>query len=95
MKCCLLPEGEVVEHVDDVAAIVFILFSQMFQYSDLFLRLSVESFLIPHHFQSNMLMRFVVVHFKDLSKWTFSYHFKNLVAISNVVMGDVDVGALK
>ena len=31
----LLPEGEVVQHVDDVAAVVFVLFPQMFQYSDL------------------------------------------------------------
>ena len=94
MKCCRLPEGEVVEHVNDVAAIVFILFSQMFQYSYLFLGLPVKPLLVSHHFQGDMLMSLVVVNLQNLSKGAFANHFQNLITISNVVMRDVNVRAL-
>ena len=89
-----IPEGEVVEHVDDVAAIVFILFSQMFQDSDLFLGLSVKPLLVSHHFQGDMLMSLVVVNLQNLSKRAFANHFQNLITISNVVMRDVNVRTL-
>ena len=94
MKCCRLPEGEVVEHVNDVAAIVFILFSQMFQYPDLFLRLSVKPLLVSHHFQRDMHMSFVVVNLQNLSKGSLANHFQNLITIGYVVMRDVNIRTL-
>ena len=87
----LLPEGEVVQHVDDVAAVVFVLFPQMFQYSDLLLRLSVKPLLVSHHFQRDMHMSFVVVDLQNLSKGALANHFENLITISYVVMRDVNV----
>ena len=90
----LLPEGEVVQHVDDVAAVVFVLFPQMFQYSDLLLRLSVKPLLVSHHLQRHMEMRFVVVDLQNLSEGSLANHFENLITISYVVMRDVNVGAL-
>ena len=80
--------------MDDVAAIVFILFSQMFQYSYLFLGLSVKPLLVSHHFEGDMLMSFVVVNLQNLSKGAFANHFQNLITISNVVMRDVNVRTL-
>ena len=94
LKSGLLPEGEVVQHVDDVAAVVFVLFPQMFQYSDLLLRLSVKPLLVSHHFQGDMLMSLVVVNLQNLSKGAFANHFQNLITISNVVMRDVNVRTL-
>ena len=87
----LLPEGEVVQHVDDVAAVVFVLFPQMFQYSDLLLGLPVEPLLVSHHLQRHMEMRFVVVDLQNLSKGALANHFENLITISYVVMRDVNV----
>ena len=37
----------------------------------------------------------MVVHFQNLSKRTFAYHFQDLVTVSYVVVGDVCIGTLK
>jgi hypothetical protein len=44
----LLPEAEVVEHVYDVAGVVLILLTEVFQYPDFLLCLPVESLLVSH-----------------------------------------------
>jgi hypothetical protein len=44
----LLPEAEVVEHMYDVAGIVLILLTEVFQYPDFLLCLPVESLLVSH-----------------------------------------------
>ena len=90
----LLPEGEVVQHVDDVAAVILVLFSQMLQDPDLLLGLPVEPLLVSHHLQRHMEMRFVVVDLQNLSEGSLANHFENLITISYVVMRDVNVGAL-
>ena len=77
--------------MDDIAAVVFILLPQMFQDSNFLLRLTMKSLLISDHFQSNVLVGFVIIHFQNLSKGTLSNHLENLVPISYVVMRDVDV----
>ena len=43
-------KDEMVKHMNDVIAIVFILLAQVLQDSDLFLGLAVEPFLIADHF---------------------------------------------
>lgn len=40
-------------------------------------------------------MSLMVVHFQNLSKRTFAYHFQDLVTVSYVVVGDVCIGTLK
>ena len=80
--------------MNNIATVVLVLFSQMFQYSDLFLCLSVKPLLVSHHFQGDMLMSLVVVNLQNLSKGAFANHFQNLITISNVVMRDVNVRTL-
>ena len=83
-----------VEHMDNVACVVLVLFPQMLQYPYLLLCLSVEPLLIPNHLEGNVLVGLVVVHLQDLSEATFAYHFKDLVAVGYVIMWDVCVGTL-
>lgn len=88
------PEGEVVEHVDNVACVVLVLFPQVLQYPYLLLGLSVEPLLIPDHLEGHVLVGLVVVHLQDLSKTSLPYHFQDLVAVGYVIVWDVCVGTL-
>ena len=53
-------EHKVVKHVDQVEGVVLVLLPQVLQDSDLFLGLTVETFLVPDHFQGDMLMALVI-----------------------------------
>ena len=59
-------EGEVFEHVDDVHRVVLVLFLEMLEDADLFLRLPVEPLLVPHHLQRHVLVAPVVVRLHHL-----------------------------
>ena len=61
--------------MDDVAAVILVLFSQMFQYPDLLLGLSVEPLLVPHHLEGHMEMSLVVVDLQNLSEGALANHF--------------------
>ena len=63
-----LPKREIVEHVDDVAGVILVLLPKVLQDPDLLLRLPVEPLLIPDHFQRDMLVCLVVIHFQHLPK---------------------------
>lgn len=68
----VVAEGEVFKHVHDIHGAVAILLSQMLQDADLLLRLPVETLLVAHHFQSQVLLQFVVVYLGHLSEATFT-----------------------
>lgn len=74
----VVPEGEVFEHVHDIHGAVTILLAQVLQDADLLLRLPVEPLLIADHFQSQVLLQFVVVHFSHLTKTAFSNNLQKL-----------------
>ncbi len=68
----VVAEGEVFKHVHDIHRAVTILLAQVLQDTDLLLRLPVEAFLVAHHFQSQVLLQFVVVYLSHLAKATFT-----------------------
>lgn len=80
--------------MDDVAGVVLVLFPQVLKDPDLLLCLSVEPLLISHHFEGNMLVCFVIVHFQHLPEAAFAYHLEDLVAVGYVVVWDMCVGTL-
>lgn len=123
----VVAEGEVLEHVHDVHGAVAVLLAQVLQDADLLLRLPVEALLVAHHFQSQVLLQFVVVHLSHLAEATFTdnlqrgkregesdkFHrhsnwdhlqkpnnmttspdLEELVAVSQVIVRDVNVSAL-
>lgn len=90
----VIPKCERVKHVNHVHRVILILLSQVLQYTDLLLSLPVETLLVPHHLQSDVFALLVVVRFDNLTETTLSYHFQDLISIRNVVVRDVDVGAL-
>lgn len=53
----------------------------------------MEPFLIADHFQSDILHILVIKCSDDTAKATLTYDFKHFVAISDVIMCNVDVGA--
>lgn len=59
-------------HVYNVKPPLSILSPQMFKYSYLFLRLSVEPLLIAHDFERNVCARLVIICLYDLTKTTLA-----------------------
>lgn len=68
----MVAEGEVFKHVHNIHGAVTVLLAQVLQDADLLLRLPVEALLVPHHFQSQVLLQFVVVYLSHLAKATFT-----------------------
>lgn len=62
----VVPEGEVVQHVDDMVGAVRVLSAEVIQNPNLFFRLPVESLLIPDQLQRHVLLILVVVGLDDL-----------------------------
>ena len=75
-------KDKVIEHVDDVVGVVFVLLPEMLQDPNFFLSLSVESFLVTDHFQRYVQMAFVIVSLHHLTKATLAYNFEHFIAIS-------------
>jgi hypothetical protein len=57
----MLPEAEVVEHVNDVAGVVLVLLTEVFQYPDFLLCLPVESLLVSHLQKKIKLLYFYLI----------------------------------
>lgn len=72
----VVAKGEVFKHVHDIHGAVTILLTQMLQDADLFLRLPVETLLVANHFQSQVLLELVVIHFSHLPEATFTDDLK-------------------
>lgn len=68
----VVAEGEVFQHVHNVHRAVAILLAKVLQDADLLLRLPVEALLVAHHFESQVLLQFVIVHLCHLAKATFT-----------------------
>lgn len=68
----VVAEGEVLEHVHNIHGTVTILLPQVLQDADFLLRLPVETLLVAHHFQSQVLLQFVVIYLRNLAKATFT-----------------------
>ena len=87
-------KDEMVEHVDDVVGVFLVLLAQVLQDADLLLGLSVEPFLVAHHLEGHVEMALVVVGLDHLAEAAFSNDFQHFVAVGEVVVRDVRVGAL-
>lgn len=72
----VVAEGEVFQHVHDVHGAVAVLLAQVLQDANLLLCLPVETFLVAHHFQGQVLLQLVVVHLSHLAKTTFTDNLK-------------------
>lgn len=68
----VVAEGEILEHVHNIHGAIAILFAQVLQDADLLLCLSVETLLISNHFQSQMLLQFVVINLGHLAEASFT-----------------------
>lgn len=72
----MVAEGEIFKHVHNIHGAVAILLAQVLQDADLLLCLTVEALLIANHFQSQMLLQFVVVYLGHLTEATFTNNLK-------------------
>ena len=87
-------KDKMVKHVDNVIGVILVLLPQVFQDSNLFLGLSVKSFLIPYHFQGNMKMTLVIIGFDHLTEAALPDDFEHFITIGQMVVSYVSVGAL-
>ena len=72
----VVAEGEVFKHVHDIHGAVTILLAQVLQDADLLLRLPVEALLVAHHFQSQVLLQFMVVYLRHLAEASFTNNLR-------------------
>lgn len=75
----VVPEREVVQHVDDVHRVVPVLAPQMLQDPNLLLCLVEEPHLIPDHLQRDVLARLVIEHFEHLAEASSADQLADLV----------------
>lgn len=87
----VVPKRERIEHVDDVHRIIFVLFTEVLQYTDLLLCLAVETLLVAYHFKRDILPLLVVISLHHLPETTLTDNFEHLVSVRYVVVRDVDV----
>lgn len=87
-------EGEVVEHMDDVHSIVFVLFPEVFEDADLLLRLPVEPLLIPDDLEGHVQVTLVIVGLHHLPEAPLAYDFEHLVPVLDVVVRNVGIRPL-
>lgn len=76
----VVPEGEALQHVDDVHAAVLVLLPQVLQDADLLGRLPVEPLLIPHHLQGHVGVALMIKglhHLQGGVGWGVLWGFKN------------------
>ena len=90
----MTPETKMIEHVNDVDGIVFILFFKMLQYPNFLLGLPMESFFVTYNFECDVKVIFVVVGLKNLTKRAFTDNFEDFVSVLDMVMGDMNVRTL-
>ena len=72
----VVAEGEVFKHVHNIHCAITVLLAQVLQDADLLLCLPVKTLLVAHHFQSQVLLQFVVVYLSHLAKATFTDDLK-------------------
>lgn len=90
----MIPEVEIVEHVDDVMRIVRVLLTQLVQDAHLHQRLVMEPLLVPNNLDGHVVIRFVVQRTNDLSKAALANHLQDLVPIRDVVMDHLVITAV-
>lgn len=86
----MIPEVEVLQHVDDVVVAVLILFPQVVQDADLDQRLVVEPLLVPYYLYGDMFVGHVVQGSDDLPETALAYYFQDLVAIADMVVQNLE-----
>ena len=88
------PEHEVIKHVDQVERVILVLLPQVLQDPDFLLSLPVKPFLVPDHFESDVLVGLVIVGLDHLAEASLAYHLEHLVPVGQVIVRYVRVGAL-
>lgn len=82
----MIPEVEIVQHMDDVVRSIGVFLTEFVKYANLNECLMMEAFLVADNFDCDILICFVVQSSDDLTKASFSNHFENLVAVTNVIV---------
>lgn len=90
----MIPEVEIVEHVDDVMRIVRVLLAQLVQDAHLDQRLVVEPLLVPNYLDGHMMIRFMVQRTNHLAEAALAYHLQDLVPVRDVVMDHLVITAV-
>jgi hypothetical protein len=82
----MIPEVEIVQHVDDVVRSIGILLAEFVEYANLHERLMVEALFVANDFDCDVLIGFVVQGTDDLSEAALANHLQDLVAVTDVVV---------
>ena len=87
----VVPEGKCLDHMHDIVHIVLVLLTQVLQDSDLFLGLTMKTFLVTDHFERDVGVRLVIVRLHDLSEAALADNFQHLVSVGDMIVRHVDV----
>lgn len=86
----MIPEIEILLHVDHVVAAVLILLPDVIQDPHFNQRLVMKAFFISDDLDGHMLVGHVIQGAYHLPKAAFSNHFKDFIAIAYVVVQDLE-----
>lgn len=86
----VIPEVKILQHVDDIVTTILVLLPDVIQNSHLNQCLMVESLLVSDYLDGDMLVGHMIQGPYHLSKAAFSDHLQDLVAISYMVVQDLD-----
>jgi hypothetical protein len=87
----VVPEVEVIQHVDNVVRSVGVFLAQLVENAHLDQRLMMKSLLVADDFDCDILIGFVVHGSNDLPERALTDHLEYLVAIADVIMDDLRV----
>lgn len=90
----VVPEVEVVQHVDDVVSRIAVLLAEMVEDLDFDQRLVVKPLLVPDDLDGDVLARLVVQRADDLAERPLADHLEDLVPVRDVVVQHLVVGAV-
>lgn len=86
----MIPEVEVIQHVNDVVLAVLVLGPQVVEDAHLDERLVVEALLVADDLDGHVLVGAVVQRADHLPEAALADHLEDLVAVADVVVGNLE-----
>jgi len=84
----MLPENDIVFHVDDVHRVIRVIFLQVLQYLELNTCLIVVFLFVLNNLQCNLFFSLVIKTFDSYAEGAFSKELLNLISVSNMILHD-------
>ena len=90
----MVAESKVVYHSNNIRSTIWILLSEVLEYSNFLLRLTMKPLLVAYHLKSNRHAVLVVIDLDHLPEASLAKHLQNFIAVYNMVVWHMKVRAV-